>query len=264
MNVEPITRVTLADSVIDQLRKQILSGGLAPGERLPTERELCAVFGVGRTTVREALKGLAASGFVERQGAALVARDPRGLPAPTVDRAALAARVAVRDVYETRKLLEVRCAELAAEHASAAELDGLEALLRTMNATDDGRFPSLDVAFHSAVAGASHNRVLARVYETSKAQFFRLPPFWQIFPGPGAGAARSRTMTAAKRDHWRIYTALRARDAQAAGAAVWAHLDAVQTELMQRVDGTRLASDSLAPPALPAAAPVPSGRPTDN
>ena len=247
MNVEPITRVTLADSVIDQLRKQILSGGLAPGERLPTERELCAAFGVGRTTVREALKGLAASGFVERQGAALVARDPRGLPAPTVDRAALAARAAVRDVYETRKLLEVRCAELAAEHASTAELDGLEALLRTMNATDDGRFPSLDVAFHSTIAGASHNRVLARVYETSKAQFFRLPPFWQLFPGPGAGAARSRTMAAAKPDHWRIYTALRARDAQAAGAAVWAHLDAVQTELMRRVDGARPARRSASP-----------------
>jgi len=62
MNVEPITRVTLADSVIDQLRKQILSGGLAPGERLPTERELCAAFGVGRTTVREALKGLTFDG----------------------------------------------------------------------------------------------------------------------------------------------------------------------------------------------------------
>jgi DNA-binding FadR family transcriptional regulator len=134
-----------------------------------------------------------------------------------------------------------------------------------MDATDDGRFPSLDVAFHSAIASASHNRVLAQVYETGKSQFFRLPPFWQLFPGPGAGAARRRTMAAAKRDHWRIYTALRGRDAQAAGAVVWAHLDAVQTELMRRVDGARPPGEEPAPPALPvAAAPGLSGQPTNN
>ncbi|HZR98663.1 MAG TPA: FadR/GntR family transcriptional regulator [Chloroflexota bacterium] len=236
MNVEPITRVTLADSVLDQLRKQILSGGLAPGERLPTERELCAAFGVGRTTVREALKGLAATGFVERQGAVLLVRDPRALPGPTVDRAALAARVSVREVFDARRLLEERCAELAAEHASPAELEGLEALLTTMNAVDDAGFPALDVAFHGAIARASHNRVLAQVYEASRALLFRPPSFWEVFPGPDAGAARHRTMAAAKRDHWQIYAALCARDPRAAAAAARAHLDALQAELLRRLD----------------------------
>src|SRR5262249_24845828 len=128
-----------------------------------------------------------------------------------------------------------------------------------------GQFPALDVAFHSAIAGASHNRVLAQVYESGKAQFFRLPPFWQLFPGPGAGAARRRTMAAGRRGHRASYSAPRARDAQAAGAAVWAHLDAVQTELMRRVDSARPAATETAPAVLPAAvAPFPGGRPTNS
>jgi len=255
MRVEPITRVTLADSVLDQLRKQILSGGLAPGERLPTERALCAAFGVGRTTIREAIRGLAATGFVDRQGAALLVRDPRGLPGSTVDRAALAARVSVREVYDTRRLLEARCAALAAEHASAAELDGLEALLLAMNAAGDTAFPALDVAFHGAIARASHNRVLAQVYETSRALLFRPPSFWQVFPGPDAGAARQRTMAAARADHWQIYAALRAHDPGAAAAAARAHLDAVQAELLRRLDGA--AGSGPSPRAEPPAGALP-------
>jgi DNA-binding FadR family transcriptional regulator len=109
MRIEPIARVTLADSVSDQLRKQIIGGGLRPGGRLPTERALCAAFGVGRTTIREALRGLAARGFVVRDGAALVACDPRTLPPPALDRAALAARDTLREVFEQPLFWQVFC-----------------------------------------------------------------------------------------------------------------------------------------------------------
>jgi GntR family transcriptional repressor for pyruvate dehydrogenase complex len=235
MNIEPVTRVTLADSVLDQLRRQILSGGLPPGERLPTERELCAAFRVGRTTVREALKGLLASGLVERRGAHLVVRDPQALPQAAIDHAALAARISVREVLETRKLLEVRCAELAAEHASPHELASLEALLAAMEAGDDDAFPALDIDFHSAIARASHNRVLARVYEGSKHLFFPPPAFWKVFRGPEAVAARRRAFAEATRSHRQIYEALRARDPEAAGAAERAHLDMVEMALLRRI-----------------------------
>jgi len=70
MSVNPqhvLKRETLADRVLTQLRRQILSGGLAPGERLPSEQDLSLAFGVGRTTIREALGGLIASGFARRQ-----------------------------------------------------------------------------------------------------------------------------------------------------------------------------------------------------
>src|SRR3954464_10069055 len=53
------------DDVLEQLREAILSGRVRPGERLPNERELCETFGVGRPTLREALRSLEAVGMIE-------------------------------------------------------------------------------------------------------------------------------------------------------------------------------------------------------
>ena len=61
-----LKRETLAERLLIQLRRQILSGTLAPGQRIPSEQDISLAFGVGRTTVREALGGLVASGFASR------------------------------------------------------------------------------------------------------------------------------------------------------------------------------------------------------
>ena len=61
-----LKRETLAQRLHTQLRRQILSGALAPGERIPSEQDISLAFGVGRTTVREALGALVASGFARR------------------------------------------------------------------------------------------------------------------------------------------------------------------------------------------------------
>src|SRR5258708_8289159 len=117
-----LKRETLADRLLTQLRRQILSGALAPGERIPSEQDISLAFGVGRTTVREALGGLIASGFAKRQRNRLVVTEHALLGAEDVNFAALAASVSVRDVYETRKLFEVKAVQLAAEHWTPDDL----------------------------------------------------------------------------------------------------------------------------------------------
>ena len=92
--MQRLTRETLADRLLTELKRQIISGRLPANSPIPAERVLCEAFGVGRTTVREALQGLVATGFAERQNAQLIVRDPTAVPAHAVDYAALAARLA--------------------------------------------------------------------------------------------------------------------------------------------------------------------------
>src|SRR5579864_1984545 len=128
-HVQVLTRETLADRVLAQLRRQILSGVLAPGDRLPSEQDLSLAFGVGRTTVREALGGLIASGLARRHRNRLVVSDRALLGAEEVSYATLATSISVRDVYEVRKLFEVKAVELAAEHWARDDLAEIRAIL---------------------------------------------------------------------------------------------------------------------------------------
>lgn len=78
--------------------EQILSGRLAPGTPLPTEKDIGLAFGVGRTTVREALQGLTAAGCVRRQAKKLIVQDPRQVSEREVDYGAVAVRASIQEV----------------------------------------------------------------------------------------------------------------------------------------------------------------------
>src|SRR5207302_2013902 len=119
-----------------------------PGQQVPPELQLTEGFGVGRTTVREALRGLVAAGLAERQGNRLVVIDPHSLDQDRLDYAALATRVSARDLYEARKLIEVRTAELAAEHWSGSGLLELRRLMERTEAPHDQAFHGADSDFH--------------------------------------------------------------------------------------------------------------------
>lgn len=231
ISVKPLQRVTLADRLVTELRSQILSGQLQAGQQLPPEIELGEAFGVGRTTVREALRGLVAAGFAERQGNRLVVTPADSIARDQWDYAALASRTSVRDVYQTRKLLEVRIAELAAEHHTEAGLGELEkALLRT-EMPHDRTFQGADAAFHDGIARVCGNSILAEVYAHSRNLFFRLPTYWQLFGhsrGHHAGEGGPG-------EHRRIFEAIADRDAERAGQAMFDHLERIKNELIAQL-----------------------------
>jgi len=177
----PIPRDTLADRLTVELRKQIESSRIGPGQPVPTERELCARFGVGRTTVREALHGLIAIGVVERRNGSLFVRDAP--PTEDDEPTALAASVSVAELYETRKAIEGRAVELAAQRNDRADLAKIRSALDRMRDASGDAFHAADVEFHFAVVRAAKNSALLRIYQDAEDLFFGVPALWRRMAG---------------------------------------------------------------------------------
>ena len=229
-----LTRETLADRLLADLERQILSGRILPGEALPNERELSDAFGVGRTTVREASQGLLAVGLVERVGKSLIVCDFMGLCQEELGLASLASRVSIEEVYETRKLLEVHAVALASQFRSDDDLHRLSQVLDAMDTTDTEKYHTADIEFHTSVVFASGNTVLSQVYESSKHLFFKLPAFWRLF-------AHQENVKAAKigsgiQGHLQIYSAIEVKDASLAKNLMFEHLDNVQQGLLGSIE----------------------------
>src|SRR4051812_34340580 len=154
----------LVEQAAERLRAQITGGHWPLGTKLPGETTLAKELGVGRSTVREALRALAGAGLVRpRQGAGVfvVATEP------AEDWPARLRRAAVSDVYEVRMAVEVHAARLAARRRTPEDVTAMERALegrRTASTGDDAVFVDADIAFHAAVVAAAHNPVLADLF----------------------------------------------------------------------------------------------------
>ncbi len=226
-----LSRETLADRLFDQLRQQILSGRLAPGDRLPSEREIGEAFGVGRTTVREAVGGLVSAGFVERNGRALVVRDPNSVGQVALGFATVASRESVQQVYEVRKLVEVHAIRLAAQNRTDEDLRNLRTALQRMETDDAQAYHAADPEFHAAIAKASGNEVLYQMFLSAGDVFFKLPTFWRVF-GPNRQRPR---IGSGHRGHAALLEAIEAGDPDLAGQRMHALLDKVEKDLVAAI-----------------------------
>lgn len=163
-----IKRQRLADEVANALRQQVEEGRYRPGERLPSEAEFMTVFGVGRSTVREAVRILAHSGVLRvQQGLGTFVETPSGIMEPLGQRLK---RSPAGDLNEVRQLLEAKIAEKAALNRTRKDIRQMESLLKRrmevalsgdMQATMDA-----DIRFHVSIAEAAGNEVLADLYKT--------------------------------------------------------------------------------------------------
>ncbi|MFI6252288.1 FadR/GntR family transcriptional regulator [Streptomyces sp. NPDC051016] len=164
MPLGPVRPSPLVEQAAARLREQITGGTWPVGTRLPGETTLAKELGVGRSTVREALRALAGAGLVRpRQGSGVfvIATEP------AEDWPTRLRRAAVTDVYEVRMAVEVHAARLAAERRTAEDITAIEAALagrRAAGAAADPAFVDADIAFHAAVVAAAHNPVLADLF----------------------------------------------------------------------------------------------------
>ncbi|MBL1109649.1 FadR family transcriptional regulator [Streptomyces sp. 5-8] len=154
----------LVEQAAQRLREQIAAGHWPVGGKLPGETTLARELGVGRSTVREALRALAGAGLVRpRHGAGVfvIATEP------AEDWPARLRRATVTDVYEVRVGVEVQAARLAAHRRTPDDVEALRTALegrRTAAAGDDPGFVDADIALHAAVVAAAHNPVLADLF----------------------------------------------------------------------------------------------------
>ncbi len=149
----PVRSQTAFEETVERLGTAIKLGLLPPGTRLPAERELCGQLEIARSTLRQALVALAQSGHLHasrgRGGGTFVA-DPQP-PSPPPSPALLAAW---REVCDVRMAIEVGIAVLAAERATAEDLDGLDQLVVALYDTleDFPAYRQLDIRWHVALA----------------------------------------------------------------------------------------------------------------
>ena len=158
----------LTDEVIARIKKEIGSGRLLPGARLPTEQELMAALGVSRTVVREAVAALRADGLITtRQGSgAYVAADVSRVPF-RIDPEGLSSIEDVLEVMELRLAIEVEAAARAAERITPRRLAAIERVLCTIEAAVEKGEGAVneDFAFHRVIAEASGNPRFAELLE---------------------------------------------------------------------------------------------------
>ena len=199
-------------------------GSIAPGAKLPTERELARRFEVPRNAVRASLAQLEAEGAITRhvgRGTFLAGRaaDPFS-PASF-------AHTSPAELMEARLRIEPAIAELIVTNATPADFERMEmCLVKAEEARTLDEFERWDAALHQAIGTATHNRFVARVLDMVAA--VRHEAEW--------GKLKDRIVTPERRllyqqEHRAIVQALKARDAERARAAIVTHLQHARRNL---------------------------------
>ena len=166
-SITPIKRLSLADEVAQRLQQQISLGQYKPGDKLPIEPALMQEFGVGRSTIREAVRILANAGVLRvQQGLGTFVE----APSDTEPLSQRMKRADFKDLNEIRALLEQKIAEKAALHRTEADIEkmrqclALRAEMAAANKVEE--CIKADIAFHSAIAAAAQNGFMADLYST--------------------------------------------------------------------------------------------------
>ncbi|NBE93379.1 FadR family transcriptional regulator [Nonomuraea sp. KC401] len=202
-----------------RLERAIVSNRWRPGQKLASERQLASEYGVSRPLIREALRSLQERGLIVVQpGRGSFVREvlPTGGPA-SLNVLVQRGEVTVRELVVARRMLETESAALAATHHDEPDVRRLRDLLTAFDAsTDVATAADLDVAFHEAIAAASHNTVLQIM-------------FGAIRPLAHGMMLRSLTDRVTTKIgapvHHEILAAIEARDPEAARAAMARHVE---------------------------------------
>ena len=177
-----IQKKSLADMIAETLKQQITEGTYRVGDKLPTEPELMKTFGVGRSSVREAVKLLVNMGVVRvQQGSGTFVAVPSNnddvnIKMSTADRT---------ELDEVRKILDIAIVEKAVARRTEKDIERMRASLekRKVNA-EKGLLEECieaDLNFHIAIADAAHNRILADIYRSAATHL--LSEFNRIYNG---------------------------------------------------------------------------------
>lgn len=178
----PILKRSLAEEVAEQIKAYVQSGHYVANQKLPTEPELMKQYGVGRSTIREAVRMLANAGLLRVQQGVGTFIEQNYASSETLHQRLK--RAQATDIDEVRQLLEIKIAQKAAVNRNQHQLEQIEAFLKQrIQAALDGNVEACiqaDINFHLGIAQASGNEILADLYQAFSARLKSW--FIQIYP----------------------------------------------------------------------------------
>ena len=222
-SVKPIKRRRLTDQIVDQLDSLIANGKLKKGDKLPVERELTEQFGVGRSSLREAIGALLLTGVLTTRagrGTFVSVSSDEFLSRALTWRVQMG-REKIEELVEARIVLEQAVAGLAAANATETDIAEIRRHLELMKKNAQKRNPTqvqVDLSFHLALAKASHNATLFRFLSELR----NLTILWIK---QTVRSERIYSLGDTIRDHEAILNAVVAHDVEKAHSAMRQHLE---------------------------------------
>lgn len=227
---EQVERRTVAADVRERILDAIRADELKVGETLPAERVLCETFGVGRTSVREAIQGLIASGHVARRGNRTVVVSVTPVMGLSID----ARKATVSNLFEVRRVIEPAMAGLVAERSDAA-LRRRISEIANRTATDIATFRQIDRDFHEAIADACENPLLVSVYEEILSSLFASEEFASLLYDESNKSEVDAIISASSKAHVLIAAAILAGNRAMTETSVAAHLWDVEQRMLEHL-----------------------------
>jgi len=219
--------MAVTDEAIEKIKAMIVSGELAPGDRLPPEKELAEYLGLSRNSMREAVKALEVIRVLDVRrgdGTYVTSLEPRLLLEAISFVVDMHDDDSLLEIFQVRRILEGHATGTAAQRALPADITTLEAELATIaEVTDVETLVEHDVRFHGAIVALGGNGYLASLVDSLTTQTVRA----RVWRGVTEDGAVERTL----HEHRAIVDAIAAHDVELATALAVAHVAGVENSL---------------------------------
>lgn len=222
MTIKKIKYHRVYEDVIEQIENIILEGNLAPGDVLPTERELAQAFGISRGTLREAFRILEREGLIEtRPGGGRFLSKNLTKAEDTKRILENIERATIIELLEAREIFETGIVELAAMRATEQDIAEIESALERWGTIDSNSDDPVnpDQAFHLSIAKATHNVVLVNLIDLHMDLLQKTLTKTVDIPGRKSEVYK---------EHYAILQAIKEKDPAKAKAALLHHLRQVK------------------------------------
>jgi len=225
---KPVNRTTVSAQIVDQIKSMVRRGNLTPGEKFPSERQLSEVLKAGRSSIREAMKVLETIGLIQRDRGSPVLCDPAEVEPPVLwlD----ASHQEIHEVFETRILMEIGLAGLAAERATREDITTMAGSIARVY--DKQTVITSDISFHRAVAHAAKNSVSSQVYNLVTRLLFQTHKYYLLMENIEIQEGFFKKFLA---QHSKILLAVESRNVEGAKKAMEEHLEFAEKELLSKM-----------------------------
>lgn len=225
-----MTTEKIYEKIAEHIKQQIFTGSLKPGEKLPSDKELCQLYSVGRSTIREAMSALKIMGLLEsRQGEGSYVKiynsEDVGMPDFS---GFLLSDETILELMEARKSLELSNVELAASKRTDENLKKFQEILHQMefNLINEDESEKADMLFHRTLAEATQNSIMVRLLDTIAEQMEKAMREIRRM-----GFSNPSTANRLLKEHKKIYQAIVKQDIEKAHKYMKDHLEHFEDEL---------------------------------